>query len=125
MGTRSAIAIRTEDGGFKGRYVHWDGYPDGVGRAVRQIIERDGREKALEVLLEDHYGWSTVDGEEEQDLGIGREDGRFVAVPGYGVAYTTEQNQSSPDEWVTYLGDWGTEYIYIVEDDGTITTVSC
>lgn len=125
MGTRSAIAIRTEDGGFKGRYVHWDGYPSGVGVALRQIIERDGREQALKVLLEDHYGWSTVNGLEEQELGAGYDDGRFVAVPGYGVAYTTVEDQSSPDDWITEPGESWTEYIHIVEDDGTVTSVEC
>lgn len=125
MGTRSVIATPGPDGGWKGRYVHWDGYPAGVGDALRAIIARDGVEKALKVLTEDHYGWSSVDGR-GGELSPGMRDGRFVVVEGYGVAYTTEQGQSSPDEWVTddtFADSW-CEYVYVVLPDGRVTAFS-
>lgn len=118
MGTRSVVAVPTADGGWKGRYVHWDGYPEGVGSALAKIVQRDGYDTAVRVLTQDHYGWSSVTGEEHQELTLGYTDGRFEAVPGYGVAYTTKGGQSSPDEWITSDGDPGwTEYAYVLHPD--------
>lgn len=118
MGTRSIVGFPHGDG-VKGRYCHWDGYPTGVGSALWRIIERDGADKARFVLTEQHYGWSSVNAEDVQDLDASRGDGRFVGVPGYGIAYTTEQDQSSPDWWCyapkTEDGDnCGTEYGYAI-----------
>lgn len=108
----------TADGGWKGRYVHWDGYPEGVGRALAKIVQRDGYDTAVKVLTQDHYGWSSVTGEEHQELTLGYTDGRFEAVPGYGIAYTTKGGQSSPDGWIFRSGDdWGTEYAYVLHPD--------
>ena len=103
MGTRSVVAVPTAGGGWKGRYVHWDGYPAGVGDAVRAIVERDGVETAVDTLVVTNYGWSSVAAEtrEDEDLSAGMSDGRFKVVPGYGVAYTEQDGQSSPDAFIT------------------------
>lgn len=124
MGTRSVVAARQEDGSWSGRYVHWDGYPEGVGQAVKEIVARHGREAAIKTLMVDNYGWSSVDGAEVQELGVGYDDGRFRAVPGYGVAYTTEQNQSHPEDWITSedTGDSWLEYVHIIELDGSVNS---
>lgn len=34
MATRSNIAVQQEDGSFSYIYVHWDGYPEGVGQTL-------------------------------------------------------------------------------------------
>lgn len=99
MGTRSVVGVPNGDG-FRGRYVHWDGYPEGVGEAVAEIVRRDGADTAVRMITEHHYGWSTLTGAAAPALDASSTDGRFVAVPGYGIAYTTEQGQSSPDEWI-------------------------
>lgn len=101
MGTRSLVGIPDAEHGWKARYVHWDGYPSGVGEALRVIVNRDGYTAAVKTLTEENYGWSSINGREEQEMGAGYNDGRFVAVPGYGIAYTTEGDppQSSEDEW--------------------------
>ena len=119
MGTRSVIAVKGENGSWKGRYCHWDGYPEGVGAAVQAIVERDGVEKAIKTLTEDHYGWSSVDVSEAPVLGPGYDDGRFVAVPGYGIAYTTERGQSRPNDWITdqTAGDSWCEYVHIIDPE--------
>lgn len=118
MGTRSVVAVPLKSGGWKGRYVHWDGYPEGVGRALAQIVQRDGYETAVKTLTQDHYGWSSLDPNAGAELDPGYTDGRFAAVEAYGVAYTTEQGQSSPDEWITPEGDdWGTEWAYVLHPD--------
>lgn len=128
MGTRSVVAARQEDGSWRGRYVHWDGYPDGVGAAVQEIVKRDGRDQAIETLLVQNFGWSSVDAQREQELGSGYTDGRFRAVPGYGVAYTTEQNQSHSEDWydaesVRNEGGY-IEYVHIIELDGSVTSLA-
>lgn len=119
MGTRSVVAIQNGDG-FKGRYIHWDGYPSGVGESLLAIVQRDGVEKARQVLTVDHYGWSGLDSSTTADsqLGLGMDDGRFTIVPGYGTAYTTHAGQSDPDDWIESDGaDSGTEWAYVLRDN--------
>jgi hypothetical protein len=121
MGTRSVIAIPDAEHGWKGRYVHWDGYPTGVGEALRRIVQRDGYTTAVRALTEEHYGWSTLEPDKDPDepLSPGYSDGRFAIVGGYGTAYTTAQGQSSADDWVTADGDdWGTEWAYLLGEGG-------
>lgn len=119
MGTRSVVAIPL-DGGFKGRYIHWDGYPSGVGENLLDIVRRDGVERAVQVLTEENYGWSSLNSTGPGEFGPGYEDpgrgdGRFRAVEGYGTAYTTAGGQSSPEEWITDSSDdWGTEWAYVI-----------
>lgn len=128
MGTRSIVATRTGETSWKGRYIHWDGYPEGVGAAIVALINRDGREQVVKTLITDHYGWSNLDLTVTADtpLGLGHDDGRFVNVPGYGLAYTTEQGQSSPDDWHTEADpeDSWCEFAYVIEDDSTVTAYS-
>jgi hypothetical protein len=45
-------------------------------------------------------------------------DGRFVNVPGYGVAYTTEKGQSDADDWMTPEDTRDSEWAYVVADNG-------
>lgn len=118
MGTRSVIAIPEGKTGWRGRYCHWDGYPSGVGAALRSIVLRDGMETAIRTLIIDHYGWSSVNAHAEQTLDSATDDGRFVPVPGYGIAYTTKDNQSSPDDWHTRADkrSW-CEWAYVLRTD--------
>lgn len=143
MGTRSAVCEPHGDS-YRGRYVHWDGYPSGVGRALSALVQRDGLEVVRKTIIHDHYGWSSLDetqtvsskaliakmkrkglswhpeyGTAEyhaHSFSIGYNDGRFAQVKGYGVAYTTEQGQSWPDEWIRPEADWGTEWRYVLTD---------
>jgi hypothetical protein len=122
MGTRSVIAIPDAEHGWKGRYVHWDGYPSGVGEVLRRIVNRDGYATAVHTLTQVHYGWSSLHPEqsgEQSSLGFGYTDGRFAAVAGYGTAYTTAQGQSSADDWILADGDdCGTEWAYLLGEGG-------
>lgn len=121
MGTRGVIAVPDAAHGFRGRYIHWDSYPTGVGEALRQVVVRDGGPTAMRVLTEEHYGWSSLNPDQDPDeqLGAGMSDGRFVVIGGYGTGYTTEQGQSAEDEWILGDGDnWGTEWAYVVSEAG-------
>jgi hypothetical protein len=118
MGTRSVVAIPHHDG-WHGRYVHWDGYPSGVGAALHQIVTRDGHDHAVRTLTAEHFGWSSITGETDPELTMpGHSAARYTAVPGYGIAYTPAEQS---DEWVRHDGsDWGTEWAYVLGPD-TIT----
>ena len=59
MGTRSLV-LKPHGDGFEGRYVHYDGYPTGVGIALLRIVKRDGLEKARKTIIDDHYYWSCI-----------------------------------------------------------------
>jgi len=118
MGTRSIVALPEGAHGFKGRYIHWDGYPEGVGASLVEILKRDGG-NAVDVLIHENYGWSNLDPDKDDTLPDMYQDGRFKAVPGYGVAYTTVENQSSPDDWHTRENaeeSW-CEWAYVIHPD--------
>lgn len=123
MATRSIIAVPYGDG-WKGRYAHWDGYPDWMGQALWRIVQRDGVEGARNILTNVNRYWSNVD-PTCSGLGDWQDDGRFRFVKGYGVAGTSAQ---AKDEWIysTDFDYWGTEYVYVLADDGLmIGSINC
>ena len=48
MGTRSAIIVKVSDKLYKGIYCHWDGYPDGVGKTLKENFNSE--EQALAII---------------------------------------------------------------------------
>jgi hypothetical protein len=107
MGTRSVIAIETETG-FKGRYVHWDGYPEHMVPEYFRLLKEKGYERCVDVLINWNAGWSNITSKPTLDPTTS--DGRFKVVSNYGVAYTTkkmnfmgdpEYQQASFSQWVT------------------------
>jgi len=48
--------------GLTGRYVHFDGYPSGVGAALLRIVQRDGLDMARKVVLGSKGGWVSLHG---------------------------------------------------------------
>lgn len=113
MSTRSIVAIPL-DNGFRGRYVHSDGYPTHMGRALHIIAKRDGVEKARRTLVEDHFSWSVLfperSDEELGEFAHGRDD---TAVSGYGVAY----KEATADEWCDSKDpDGDLEWAYVLND---------
>lgn len=64
MSTRGAIARPTPDGGWQGRYHHFDAYPTGLGRELfglyHHTFDRD-HEQMTRALIDEHpAGWSTL-----------------------------------------------------------------
>jgi len=112
MATSSAVGIPNGDG-WKARYVHWDGYPNGVGMAVYTIAARDGLDLAIRVLTQDHAYWSTLTAE-ETSASPDRKGFEFVA--GYGV---TSANRGADDVWLTQaVEDCGAGWVYVLSDAG-------
>lgn len=113
MGTRSIVGLKTGKGWF-GRYVHWDGYPSGVGAAVWHIARRDGLAKATSTLLTENFSWSTLTAQKEpntEEFGYDPE----CFVKGYGYKHA----DANFDDIITDDGDkWGTEWAYIISREG-------
>lgn len=143
MSTRSFVGKINSDGTFKARYVHSDGYPTYLARQLLALVQRDDAEKVLSTVTEEHYGWSSLNAETPDIEGVTPDrdadfrsaeyqasrfqDGRFANIPGYGIAYTTQKGQSSPDDWVEGgvnldteegMGDFGwVEWGYLIDSE--------
>ncbi len=104
MGTRSIIAIPTDDS-WKGRYVHWDGYPANMGKELTAIIQRDGYETAVKVLTQDHKSWSSISSNPIDPEGN-------TIVPGYGVAH--DDIPENDDPWLLPSDEHWTEWVYLL-----------
>lgn len=102
MSTPSFVGTIDRSGRFRGRYVHYDGYPTAQGPTLSQIITRHHSDlpRILTILIDGFYGWSTLSADMRRDADT-HLDGRDVAVAGYGLAYTTTDGQSHPDDWIT------------------------
>lgn len=126
MATRSVVAIPAGDG-WIGRYVHWDGSPDTRVPLLLELIARDGIDKVRQTIVSDHYGWSHLHPEQGPEITESwYQDGRFIAVPGYGLAYTQEQADADPDYtdttsdpvWIEYAYVLGARSITVMEGTG-------
>lgn len=116
MGTRSVIAKPTEDGSWRGRYCHWDGYPSHMIPELSRIIAEKGYDRAVDVLIHFNAGWSGLTA--NPVLGEGYKDGRFKTVSNYGIAYTVKSGQASWDDWIgpDDVDSW-CEYAYVLHPD--------
>lgn len=132
MGTRSVVFARTESG-LKGVYVHFDGYPDGRLPLLRTLIKRDGVDTVVRTILGKPSGWSHLNADQSSVLEKYLEDGRFLAIPGYGVQYNDQPVETpwsdtpvvqgelkyrTPED---VFGDPFIEYVYVIEEDGSIS----
>lgn len=105
MGTRSTVGVKIK-GGFCGRYVHWDGYPTGVGVFVAWMINERGPKATAEAITSE-IAWSSLG--EHPDLVKYQRNGCFRAVPGIGVCHTEEMFDEPREEllrteWNTWNG---------------------
>lgn len=119
MSTRSIIAEPHGDG-FRGRYCHSDGYPTWNGRVLHALVRREGVEKVRQVLLHDNVYWSSIDGEGTDSWMVEHDSTRFALVPGIGTSGPGQGVEQ--DEWITEVGDWGTEWTYILGDSSMFIT---
>jgi hypothetical protein len=131
MSTRSYVAAETEQG-IKGVYVHWDGYPSERIPHLQAFAQRDGLAKMVETIIGKPNGWSTLDCHQKGQLPEWENDGRFVAIPRYGVQYTDTPVkmgfqdepviQADPEYWTPETHDPRTwcEYVYIIRTNGTV-----
>lgn len=111
MSTHAIVGMKTPTG-FRGRYVHFDGYPANMVNTLRQIIGRDGWKAAAEVLTEKHTSWQFLSLEPRP-----ARDGE-VGVLGFGVAdlpphdedrWFYESDRRGPAHWAYALSERGIE----------------
>jgi hypothetical protein len=114
MGTRGAIARRTAEGTFAGRYHHWDSYPDGLGKTLWHRLKDtfdDDLSAMLEFLIDEHpAGWSTINGKD------------LTVEPGWGgeQAECFCHGERSEGEWTVTQEDAassGVEWVYAFDED--------
>lgn len=109
------------EGSWRGRYVHWSGSPEHLRPVLYEVLTRDGYARAVDVLTSRYWGWSEITAAPAPELREGQRDGRYIAVPGYGIAYTAA-NGVGPEEWFTpdpaNLAAAWIEYAYVLTPDG-------
>jgi len=111
MSTRSCVAIPQGDG-WKGRYVHWDGYPEHMVPTLLDLISRKGVDRVRDVLINWNPGWSFIGQDENMTNNLGPDRAHFVSD--YGLAYT--RREQPMDSWITDQDSdalW-IEYVYII-----------
>lgn len=133
MSTRSMVARKTENNGFIGRYIHWDGYISGVGLSIMYAVEHFGFEKAVSVLLDEHpAGWSGIAGC-DWSLPVGNISIDRKITGGDHVDTTSNDrgaecgchgdHPSDENLALDHNSDWGCEFAYVFDEAEKTMTV--
>lgn len=118
MATRGIIAVQRADG-WRGRYAHWDNYPERVVPVIGRLVERDGVTQVVTTLINNNQSWSIIDDKKmknDPELYEGENDS---VVEGYGVIHT-DLEPNDPNAWFTEDDTelaWA-EYVYVIRDFG-------
>lgn len=115
MATRGIVAHTTANG-WRGRYAHWDNYPQRMVETLGKIVERDGYSHATHTLLYQHASWSVIDHEvtvagETEKLGVTPDR----VLDGYGV-FHDDVSLDDPEQWfLNGDGDYGwAQWLYVM-----------
>lgn len=134
MATRGIIAVQRADG-WRGRYAHWDNYPERIVPTIARMVERDGITKVVTTLINDNQSWSVIDDKQEKFPVTLTDNENDSVVVGYGVIHTDlEPNDPSSwfteddtelawAEWVYVIRDFGIEVMKVVKQDGNDVAV--
>lgn len=127
MGTHSCIA-KPEGDGWRGRYVHWDGYPTGVGvtlvTALTEAFKGDLDAMTAKLIDNEPVGWSIIAGADLSQPGCWVDSGdrpnnapaSYSARGETGDTWITSQDEAFPGvEWVYVLTPSG---VMVWEGDG-------
>ena len=128
MGTRSAIAMKTEDG-IRSIYCHWDGYVDHNGRILKEFYSTDEKVKALLDLGD----LSSL----RQEIGEAHDFDRHYAEPNlegmfdnWCLAYGRDRGETDVEAktfddvktWVESMANSWCEYFYLWDGRDWIVT---
>jgi len=115
----SAIVTPSETG-WKGRYVHWDGYPSHMIPTLEDLIAKKGFQRTVDVLINWNPAWSFIG----YNQGIIVDPSLYHWVSDYGVAYRREF--ASMDDWITSenVDPIWIEYVYILDPKGIVVLES-
>jgi hypothetical protein len=111
MGTRSAVFYKTKEGDFKGSYIHWDGYIEGVGimlqtyyrdkKVIKKLVDTSSFYRSLLKTVKD-----TVRDTLEGTVGIEKDHYRAGTL----------------EDILAYGEESDLEYIYVFIDDGFLVS---
>ena len=107
MGTRSAVFYKTKEGDFKGSYIHWDGYIEGVG-IMLQTHYRD--KKVIKKLVDTSSYYSSL----LMTVGDSLEDSERIEKDHY--------RAGTLEDILAYGEESDLEYIYVFIDDGFLVS---
>ena len=129
MATRGIIAVQRADG-WRGRYAHWDNYPERIVPTIARLVERDGKVKVVETLINNNQSWSTIDDAQAKHTDPLYEGENDSVVEGYGIIhtdlepndpsawFTDEDTELAWAEWVYVIRHSGVEVMKVVKQDG-------
>lgn len=115
MATRGIIAVERAQG-WRGRYAHWDNYPQRMVGVLGALVERDGLTKVVTTLINDNPSWSVIDNEQGSTDEF--RDEANIRV-GYGIVHD-DIDKDTDEAWFTEEGTdyaWA-EFLYVIRKNG-------
>ena len=117
MATRAIIAVERAQG-WRGRYAHWDNYPERMVGVLGALVERDGITQVVTTLINDNASWSIINpdttGYESDPL-----TRTEILRKGYGIVHD-DMDKDSDQSWYTEATgaySWA-EYVYVMRRNG-------
>jgi len=118
MATRAIVGVDCGAGAWEGRYIHWDNYPERMVPLLAELVERDGWQKVVDVIVNKRQSWSMLDPNVDESSPFFTRDNY---EPGYGFFHSDGMMESYTNETGYY--SWA-EYVYVMDDEGvTVFTV--
>jgi hypothetical protein len=115
MATRAIIAVERAQG-WRGRYAHWDNYPERMVGVLGALVERDGITKVVTTLINDNASWSVIDYEQGDTDPFG--DSQNIRK-GYGVTHDDIDKDSDMAWYTEETGAYSwAEYVYVMRRNG-------
>lgn len=131
MSTRGRIGLQQNDGRIKSIYVHWDAYPDGVGRKLQKWYTNPDKIEALLDLgdissLGEFYD-KEISSADWKKFDLSPEElERFMKKQGKCTVAYKDRGEDCParidkdkSEFMSKIGNCGEEYAYLFEEDYT------
>lgn len=118
MATRGIIAVQRANG-WRGRYVHWDNYPERIVPIIGRLVERDGATKVVETLINNNQSWSSINDTQTKYAEPYEALENDSVVEGYGTIHT-DLEPDDPSAWFTEADTelaWA-EWVYVIRQHG-------
>ena len=115
MATRAIIAVERAQG-WRGRYAHWDNYPERMVGVLGALVERDGLTQVVTTLINDNPSWSIIDHEQGDTDEF--QDEKNIRV-GYGIVHD-DIHKDSDEAWYTEetgAYSWA-QFVYVMRANG-------
>ena len=127
MGTRSSIAIKTEDG-IKAIYCHWDGYVDHNGKILKEFYNTTDKVKEL-IALGDLSSLGTEIGD-VHPFDKKHEEPELDLTNNWCMAYGRDRGEKDTEartfetiaEWVNYFTESYCEFYYLFDGQDWIVS---